>query len=95
MSLLAAAFAGLIFRPGNIKSKPVTIILASAAALTAAVSIYIPGLLWLKLSLGLEWEKALSIGIIPFIPGDLIKAAAAVALTIPLKDRFVSFLNDD
>jgi biotin transport system substrate-specific component len=93
--LLAASFAGLIFRPGNSNSRPVIFLLAAAAALTAAVSIYIPGLLWLKLSLGLEWEKALNLGIIPFIPGDLIKAAAAVALTIPLKDRFVSFLKDE
>jgi len=93
--LPAAAFAGLIFRPGKSKTRPVIILLAAGAALTAAVSIYIPGLLWLKLSLGLEWEKAFNIGIIPFIPGDLIKAAAAVALAIPLKDRFVSFLKDD
>lgn len=93
--ILAASLSGLIFRPGNSITRPAFILLASAAALTAAVSIYIPGLLWLKLSLGLEWEKALNIGILPFIPGDLIKAAAAVALTVALKDRFVSFLKDD
>jgi len=93
--LLAAAFAGLIFRPGKSNTRPVLILLAIAAALTAAVSIYIPGLLWLKLSLGLEWKKALNIGFFPFIPGDLIKASAAVVLAISLKDRFISFLKDD
>lgn len=92
--LPAAAIAGLIFRPGNKSSKITRIFLASLAALLAAISIYIPGLLWLKVSLGLEWGKALSIGIIPFIPGDLIKTAAAVFLAIPLKERFVSFLKD-
>ncbi len=91
--LLSAAAAGLIFRPGKLNSSILMIFLVSLAALTAAAVIYIPGLFWLKLSLGLEWGKALKIGMLPFIPGDLIKTAAAVALSVPLKERFVSFLK--
>ena len=93
--LLAAASAGLIFRPGKKLSKALIITNASLAALIAGLLIYIPGLFWLKLSLGLEWGKTLKIGMLPFIPGDLIKTAAAVALSIPLKERFVSFLKDE
>lgn len=93
--LLAAAAAGLIFRSGKKNSKILVILLASLAALMAGVVIYVPGLFWLKLSLDLEWAKALKIGMLPFIPGDLIKTIAAIALAIPLKERFVSFLKDD
>ena len=93
--LLAAASAGLIFRPGKKLSKTTVILLAFLAALTAGVVIYVPGLFWLKLSLGMEWAKALKVGMLPFIPGDLIKTAAAIALALPLKERFISFLEDD
>ncbi|MDA3940066.1 MAG: biotin transporter BioY [Spirochaetia bacterium] len=92
--LLAAAFAGLIFRSWNEKSRTANIILASLAALLAAASIYLPGLFWLKISLGLDWGKALSIGLLPFIPGDLLKTVVVVILTISLKERFSSFLQD-
>lgn len=93
--LLSSAVAGLLFRSFKNKPKIWLFIMASFASLAAAAVIYVPGLFWLKLSLGLEWSKALNIGMIPFIPGDLIKAAAAVALAIPLKERFISFLKDD
>ena len=93
--ILAAASAGLIFRPGKKNSMILIILLTSLAALAAGAVIYVPGLFWLKLSLGLEWGKALKVGMLPFIPGDLIKTVAAIALAIPLKERFVSFLKDD
>ena len=93
--LLSASVAGILFRPGKQKSRILLIFMASIAALAASAVIYIPGLFWLKLSLGLEWSKALKIGMIPFIPGDLLKTTAAVALAIPLKERFLSFLKDD
>lgn len=93
--LLAAAVAGLIFRPGKKISKTLLLLMVSIASLIAAAVIYIPGLFWLKLNLGLEWRETLKIGIFPFIAGDLIKTAAVVAIAIPLKERFVSFLKDD
>jgi len=93
--LLAAATSGLIFRSGNGNSGIANILLASFAALLAAASIYLPGLIWLQITLGLEWGKVLNIGLLPFIPGDLLKTVAAVVLTVSLKDRFVSFLKDN
>ena len=93
--LLATASAGLIFRPGKKNSRIGIILLTTLAAVVAGAVIYVPGLFWLKLYLGLEWGKTLKVGILPFIPGDLLKTAAAVALTIPLKERFVSFLKDE
>ena len=93
--LLSAALAGLIFRMGNWSSKKIIVLLVSAAALAGAAIIYIPGLLWLKLTLGMEWGKALKVGLLPFIPGDILKTIAAIALSLPLKERFVSFLKGD
>ncbi len=49
-----------------------------AAMLLATAVIYIPGLTWLATLIGSE--KAIQFGLMPFIWGDLIKAALAAAL---------------
>ena len=91
--LLAASTAGLIYRVEEDTSRRMKIILAVAAALAGGIMCYIPGLPWLKYSLGMEWSKALQAGMIPFIPGDLLKTAAAASLAVALKDRFSAFLK--
>ena len=49
---------------------------------TAALSvIYLSGILGLMLTTGIGFVKALTVGIIPFIAGDLLKIAAAAYLT--------------
>jgi len=45
------------------------------------------GALWLKILLGCGTEKALAIGFLPFIPGDLFKAAAAAIIYIKIRPR--------
>ena len=55
-------------------------------ALTAGtVLIYVIGVTWLMLSLKLSPIKALSAGFFPFIPGDILKIAAAAALAPVLR----------
>jgi len=49
--------------------------------------ILICGILWLKFLLGYSSVKLLSIGLIPFIPGDLLKAVFAASLYLKLKTR--------
>ena len=51
-----------------------------AAMILGAVVLYIPGLLWLAAWIGAE--KAIQFGLLPFIGGDLVKAAIA-ALGFP------------
>jgi biotin transport system substrate-specific component len=51
-----------------------------AATLLGGALIYVPGLAWLATFTG--FEKAIAVGLMPFIPGDLIKAALA-ALVFP------------
>jgi len=45
------------------------------------------GIIWLKFLLGYNFTKLLSIGFIPFIPGDLLKALVAATLYLRLKPR--------
>lgn len=49
--------------------------------------ILICGILWLKFLLGYPSVKLLYIGLIPFIPGDLLKAVFVASLYLKLKTR--------
>lgn len=53
---------------------------AAAAMAAGNVVVYLFGVPWLALFLG--WPKAVTAGLLPFIPGDLLKLAAA-ALALP------------
>lgn len=57
------------------------------AVVVGSLLLYAVGVPWLKWRLGLEWNQALSGGMIPFLPGDAIKAAAAVAIRMALVKR--------
>lgn len=60
------------------------------AVLMGILIIYALGVPWLKFSLSMDWTKAFSAGMIPFIPGDLLKGAVAVLLAKFLRPQ----LND-
>lgn len=60
------------------------------AVLAGIAIVYLLGVPWLKLSLGMEWGKALSAGMLPFIPGDLLKGAVAIILAKYIRPQ----LND-
>ncbi len=47
---------------------------------SAALAIYIPGVAWLKLSIGGSWSQAVAMGVAPFLIADLVKAIAASGL---------------
>jgi len=73
--LVAAFVAGIISERG--RSRPLLDVAGLAAG---ALAIYVLGVPWLKLSLHLSWAKTLSVGVFPFLIGDAIKVAAAVAI---------------
>ncbi len=63
------------------------VVTTAIAMLLGNIVLYIPGLLWLGILFG--WDKPiLEWGLIPFIPGDLLKLALA-AVTLPLIWRIV------
>jgi biotin transport system substrate-specific component len=45
------------------------------------------GMLWLKVLSGYSFSKLFVIGFLPFIPGDMIKAAAASVIALKLMPR--------
>jgi len=45
------------------------------------------GSIWLKFLLGYSLSKALLLGFLPFLPGDLLKAAAAAVIYLRLRPR--------
>ncbi|MFW6387719.1 MAG: biotin transporter BioY, partial [bacterium] len=52
------------------------------AALAGLATVYIPGVLWLANVLELSPTAAIATGVVPYIPGDILKAAAA-GLVLP------------
>jgi len=89
--LLAALTSGLIAGRGSTKIPLLRIILAVIAGFLV---IYIPGIVWLKISRNLNWIKALMAGFIPFIAGDILKGIAAV-IAAPRLRRIASDLIAD
>lgn len=78
--LPAAALAGWVAQRGRGR-----VAADVAAALLGAACIYAVGLPWLKLSAGLSWSSTLTLGLLPFIAGDLLKAALAVVVVRRLR----------
>ncbi len=50
-----------------------------------AVMVYIGGVVWLKVITGIDWSKAVSVGMLPFLPGDAVKIAAAAPIARTLR----------
>jgi biotin transport system substrate-specific component len=58
-----------------------------AAAMTAGLAvIYACGILQLTAVAKITFAKALAVGVLPFLPGDFIKIAAASLIALKLKD---------
>jgi biotin transport system substrate-specific component len=45
----------------------------------------VSGVAWLKLLTGMTLEKTLTVGVLPFLPGDALKIAAALAIATALR----------
>lgn len=50
------------------------------AVVVGSLLIYGLGVSWLKMITQMSWSKAWMVGMMPFLPGDALKAGAAVAL---------------
>lgn len=74
--ILSAAACGLA--TGG-KGGPLPWLKAAGFGALALVAAYGPGVLWLRHSLDTDWGRALALGLIPFLPWDCLKIAAATA----------------
>jgi biotin transport system substrate-specific component len=50
------------------------------AAMTALLVVYALGVPWFKAVMGWDWPAALAGGLLPYIPGDIVKASGAAAI---------------
>jgi biotin transport system substrate-specific component len=55
------------------------------AMVLATAVIYAAGVAWLHALTGLSWQKTLAVGMLPFLPGDAVKIAAAAAIAKALR----------
>ncbi|QKD80248.1 MULTISPECIES: biotin transporter BioY [Actinomyces] len=72
---LAAGLAGRVARSDA--GLPVRF----ALMLIASSSVFVPGVIWLKIALGVGWGKAVALGLTPFIIGDVLKSAFMTVVT--------------
>jgi biotin transport system substrate-specific component len=79
--VLAATLAGYCVERGALNRLP----LAFATILLAKVAIFLPGVAWLAVLFGPE--KSIAFGLTPFLPGEALKIALALAL-VPAIRRF-------
>jgi biotin transport system substrate-specific component len=77
----AAAFvAGLLSERGRAR-----VSVDALAVALGTLMIYAWGVPWLKMQTGMDWQKALTVGMLPFLIPDGVKAAAAVLLARALR----------
>ena len=73
---------------GNIPRPPIR---ETAALICGTTCIYLTGMLWLKWISGMQWETALSVGVLPFLPGDTLKIVAALLVSRRFGERIERF----
>lgn len=91
-----AFIAGYIYKRFASNKKDISryVIMASAMLLSSVV-MYVGGLIWFCFVTGMDLAGAISLCLIPFIPGDILKMAMAGLLTLPLEKAIKYMLPPD
>ena len=86
--VLIAAIAGRAATVWSRHSGSTTARVATGVALMllASASVYVPGLIWLKVATRASWGTTLTLGLVPFIVGDILKSVVATGL-LPVRSR--------
>ncbi len=75
------AYLPAVFLTGWIsQNKKNAMVWDTLAMILASLVIYGLGVSWLKFSTGMDWPKAVAVGMLPFLLGDVLKIAAAVVV---------------
>ena len=80
--VIAALFTGVCLKGERHHAIYVWTVLFLADAILLAC-----GIVWLKVLLGYSWGKLLLIGVLPFVPGDIIKVSLAALCYMKLRLR--------
>ncbi len=65
------------------------------ALVSGTVCVYLIGAVWLKWNTGMQWQAAFSAGVLPFLPGDILKIAATFLVSRQFAGRIEQFLDDE
>lgn len=94
--LFSAAIAGFFSdRVKTEDNKVKHIIFCAIGGLLATLFTYLFGVIWLKASLNMDWAKAISVGVYPFIIGGIIKLSVALIITYRFKERFDTLIKKE
>ena len=89
LSYLPVVFVvGLISNSGwttRERSAKRQLVLDIIAMFAGTCLIYLSGVPWLKTVTGMDWQKAITLGMVPFLIGDLAKIIAAVPIAKALR----------
>jgi len=87
MGFVASAWlVGQLARSVN-RASPRAGIQALAILAVGTVTVYVPGVFWLVRGMGMSPWSALGAGVLPFLPGDALKAVLAAAIWLRLVRR--------
>ncbi|MFW6343137.1 MAG: biotin transporter BioY [Sediminispirochaetaceae bacterium] len=90
--LFAATITGLLSPVRREEDK--AMLGRSLIALCAGTAaIYLVGIPWLKVSTDISWTQSVTAGLLPFIPGDIVKIIAASFAARSILPRFRAFLH--
>ena len=84
LALIAGAFVGRYT-----ENKWKSIAFAALGMVLGTMVLYALGTAWLAYSAGMDFQAALWAGVIPFIPGDLVKMVIAVLLGSAVRGRLL------
>lgn len=90
----AAFAAGLLSRFRGSGTPFFTAGTALLGCIAGSTLIYLFGVPWLKIALDMDWNSAVGAGLLPFIPGDLIKSAGAVAVFLSLRKSMPQLIQE-
>jgi biotin transport system substrate-specific component len=79
--VLAALLVGQLSRALDVRQRPWHLLGMLAAGV---VVVYVPGVIWLAIVTGIGMGKAVVVGALPFLPGDMLKAFLAVSIWVRL-----------
>ena len=82
--LIGFAVAAYIIGSISEKSRE-SVIVDVFAMIAGTIVIYLFGVSWLKVVTGMTLTKAMTVGMLPFLPGDCLKIAAAVPIIRSLR----------
>ena len=90
------AYLPAVFLTGYLsQNKKHPMVWDAIAMILASMVIYGLGVSWLKISTGMDWSKAVTVGMLPFLLGDVLKIVAAVVVARAARPMIGHYTNSD